>query len=553
MEQTLIQSEPIHKTEKNWHKIAKEGGFYAVLFLITLFAYLTVKPLITEQSVGFVAQTLMICALIVCVGVLVYLGATKRLTARRIIVIMLIMGFILRLGYILYTAGKVRQMDTYNNKSDHEAYAWSIYAYEKLPTTNKYQFYHPPFNAFIQAGFMKFMSALGKIFSWDESFFVKFSYMVPSKNFPYLTAERYFLYSSCQILGVMYSTITAVVLLKTVGLFSFSNKTKVFLAAFVIFYPRQIQFAGQLNNDCLSYLLGTLALYFALKWWKGGKRLPYILLCALALGLGMMTKLSSATVALPIAGIFIYEFFVTLRKKTDSLVWWKLFLQYGAFLAICAPLGLWFQFYAKARFNQEFGYVFDNLVKSLYTGDESFFDRFFIPRDLSEIFGRLYCQTHNGSYNIFNFMLRSSIFAEFSYQKGDMFAAVAVIFAYLSAIALFVGLIWSFVLWSKKAKKNNFKEALAKLLSGKDFLFIFLLVQSQALSQIYFNIKMPYSCTMDFRYIMPMILGMALMLGYVQKTLVTEGGRASKAFSRILPLTVAAFLASSALFYCVCA
>lgn len=553
MEQTATVSESIKKEEKGWHKIIKEGIFYVLLFLVTLFLFLTIKPLIQKQSVGFVAQTIMILGLIACVGVLVYLGMVKGLTTRRIIVILLIMGFILRVGYMLYTPGKVRQMDTYNNTRDHEAYAWKIFSEGKLPTNNGYQFYHPPFNALIQAGFMKFMSALSDLFSWGGDFFAKFSYKMPTSEKYGYTAERYFLYNSCQILCVMYSIITAVVLLKILGMFSFSKKTKLFLAAFVIFYPRQIQFSGQLNNDVLSYLLGVLALYFALKWWKGKKSFVHILLCALCLGLGMMTKLSSATVALPIAGIFIYEFIVTLRKKEGTIPWWKLLLQYSSFLVLCAPLGLWFQVYAKIRFNQEFGHVFSNLVKTLYTGDEPFFDRFFFPRDLSEIFGRLYCKTHNGSYNIFNFMLRSSIFAEFSYSRGDMFAAVAVIFAYLSAFLLFVGLIWSFVLWGKKHKEKGVWKSLWKLVCGKDFLFIFLLVQSQAVSQIYFNIKMPYSCTMDFRYVMPLILGMALMLGYVEKTLVTAGGKASRVFSRILPITVGAFLVSSALFYCVCA
>lgn len=336
------------------------------------------------------------------------------------------------------------------------------------------------------------------------------------------------------------------------GLFGFSDKTKLLLAAFVIFYPRQIQFAGQLNNDSLSYLFGVLALYFALKWWKGNKDLLKILLCGLCLGLGMMSKLSSATIALPIAGIFIYEFVKTLRKKEGAMPIGKMVLQYGLFLLLCAPLGLWFQIYASVRFDQEFGYVFSNLVKSLYTGDEPFFDRFFFPRDLSEIFGRLYCKTHNGSYNIFNFMLRSSIFAEFSYSRGDMFAAVAVIFAYLAAFLLLVGLIWSYAVWNKNRKENGFWQNVKMLVVDKDFLFIFLLVQSQAVSQIYFNIKMPYSCTMDFRYIMPMILGMALMLGKVQKTLVTEGGKASCVFNRILSITIVAFLVSSALFYCTC-
>jgi hypothetical protein len=63
---------------------------------------------------------------------------------------------------------------------------------------------------------------------------------------------------------------------------------------------------------------------------------------------------------------------------------------------------------------------------------------------------------------------------------------------------------------------------------------------------------MPYACTMDFRYIMPLILGIALTLGYTGKILATEGGKFSTALNRLTLLSAAAFLISSTLFYCVC-
>ncbi|MBO4667268.1 MAG: hypothetical protein J5666_03975 [Bacilli bacterium] len=38
-----------------------------------------------------------------------------------------------------------------------------------------------------------------------------------------------------------------------------------------------------------------------------------------------------------------------------------------------------------------------------------------------------------------------------------------------------------------------------------------MLIISQLLAQLYFNIKMPYGCTMDFRYIVPIILGFMII------------------------------------------
>ena len=57
---------------------------------------------------------------------------------------------------------------------------------------------------------------------------------------------------------------------------------------------------------------------------------------------------------------------------------------------------------------------------------------------------------------------------------------------------------------------------------------------------------------MDFRYIMPIILGLALAVGYTHKILATDEGKTSVAIDRIMLLSVSAFLLFSTLFYCVC-
>ncbi|MBP3422764.1 MAG: phospholipid carrier-dependent glycosyltransferase [Clostridia bacterium] len=568
----VMQKEPLEapldkgaKERKNIESWLTEAAIYIGLFLLTLILFLTVEPLIEVQRKGAVAQAIIALGLAAVIALGAYMGMTKRLTTARIIMLLLAAGYIIRVGYMLYTAANARQQDTYSkNFNGHEAYAWTLFERGKLPATNDYQFYHPPLNALIQAGFMKFMQGLTEgltaIFKLGDYFPSKFLYSKPS----YIEdADRWFLYSSCQILSVMYSFITAVVLLKTLSLFKFSDKTKILLSAFVVLYPRQIQFSGMLNNDAISYLLGMLAIYYALKWQKGNKHFAWMLLCGLAVGLGMMAKLSSATVCAPIAGIFIYEFIRTVRKKEGALPFTKMFLQYAVFLLICAPIGLWFQVYANIRFDQEFGHVFSNLNKALSTARHSFFERFFVAFDFTEYFGRLYCEPFStmnearteyiidGNYNLFAYALKSSIFGEFSYWQGEGFAAAAIVFAYLSAGLLAISLVWATIscIRTRGREDSLFKRA---DLNIPDLLFVFLLVQSQVLSEVYFYIKMPYGCTMDFRYIMPLILGMALTLGYTRKILAVEGGKFSVALNRFTLISVVAFLTVSTLFYCVC-
>ncbi|MBQ8295201.1 MAG: hypothetical protein IJX87_02070 [Clostridia bacterium] len=536
------------------HAFLWELLLYIGVFVVTTALFFILRPRMQQLRNGVTAQMLMVISLGLIASFISYMGVTKRLTAKKLILLLLLAGFVLRVGYMLYTPASARQQDTYTKNFDgHEAYAWTLFTTGRLPTTNDYQFYHPPLNALLQAGFMHFMKGLtdgiGSLFGLEDYFATGFLFAKPD----YITEnERWFLYSTCQILAVFYSFVTAAVSVKIVKMFRFSDKMTVFLSAFVIFYPRNIQFSGMLNNDGVSYMFSILSLFFALKWWKGNRSILSILFCALCVGLGMMAKFSSATVCLPIAGVFIYEFIRTLQKKTDAMPIGKMVLQYGAFLCVCAPIGLWFQVYANQRFGQELGYVFSNLNQKLYTGDHSFFERFFIAFDLSEYLGTLYCRPFEGNYNLFNYALRSSIFGEFSYWQGEGLAAAAILFAYAGALLLFIGLVWCAVLYFKGKKDERALWKREPPITGKDFLFVFLLMQSQALSEIYFYIKMPYGCTMDFRYIMPMILAIALTVGYVEKTLKNTENKWALALNRALTIAAVGLLASSALFYCVC-
>ena len=135
-------------------------------------------------------------------------------------------------------------------------------------------------------------------------------------------------------------------------------------------------------------------------------------------------------------------------------------------------------------------------------------------------------------------------------------AVGAILLAYMGAAFLFIALIFAFVEGYKRRKEKPVllgeMQGRTRIISRKDFLFVFLLMQSQVLSEIYFYLKMPYGCTMDFRYIMPMILAMALALGYAQKALDNSLSRAAKPLNTLLTITVTAFLIVSSLFYCVC-
>ncbi len=562
---------------KKAFSILFEIAFYAVIFAAAIALFLVLKPLyvIVEEDVnaGKYAHTLMSFGLVCVLLIAVFCVMTKRLDRKNAIFLLFALGVILRIGYMLYTPIVTRQHDTYNSgRTGHEAYAWTIFSTGKLPTTNSYQFYHPPLNATVQALFMKFMesftSFLTGAFSLESDYFPsKYLYGFSSSKLPEGSEMRYFLFSTTQILSVLYSIVTMIYALKLIKLFDFKGKTAVLVSAIVILFPRHIQFAGMVNNDSLSYMCSVLALYFAVKWQKQGKRIWHILPCALFVGLGMMTKLATATICLPIAGIFVYEFVGAVKElindrkggeEFDAKKHLKLPIQYVCFLAICAPLGLWFQFYASAKFDQGFGFVFNQLNHLLKTDHHSLFERLFITFDKDEFFGSLYCicfsdknYEYYNNYNLLNYQVRSAIFGEFSYWQADGYGVFSLVFAWLALISLFVGLITCLVAYIKG--RSNFNVAKEKqIIDFKDFLIVALLIASQIIPEMAFYVKMPYACTMDFRYVMPIISGLAITVGFVQKALTNIGTSFTLGLSKTITVLTIAFLTFSTFFYCAC-
>ncbi len=519
-------------------------------FLITFGAYFILKPTYSIEEVGSVAQSVAVFGLIICAILCVILKQTHELTPDKLIIFILLGGFILRLAYMLYTPVTVRQQDTFTKNYDgHAAYADIIFSTGKLPQTNDYQFYHPPLNALVQSAFMHFIDWLTPCFN---SLFGKFgfsveNYLVGMPDYDCVTDYGYYLYSATQILAVMYSAVTMVTLVKTMRLLGVKGYALAALSALAVFFPRHIQFSGMVNNDAISYMFQMLALYYCIKWWKNGKKFLHLMLCSLFIGLGMMAKISCATIALPIAAVFIYEFVGTLKRAPESMPLWKMVVHYGLFLCVCAPIGLWFQVYAKIKFDQPFGYVFSNLNHRLYTGDHSLFSRLFVTFNPREYFGSLYCRPFDYHYNLFLYALRSSLFGEFSYSRGNPFAVSALVMAFIAAVMLVISVVYCIVLYFKNGKKTDNDEQ-----ARKGIYIIVCLTLSQIISEVYFYVKMPYGCTMDFRYIMPIILGVVMTYYYTQKRLKTVGSQTAKGIACLSSVSVYIMTALMIMFYCVC-
>lgn len=493
--------------------------FFAILFGFSIFAYVLVKPQYSLITNGFVAQLVATMGVIITlfVGVIVYFK--KKLTTDAAILMIFIISYFVRLGYMLYTPYDVRQYDTVvSSNNGHEGYAWILYTTGALPITNEYQFYHPPLNAFIQAMFMHISTG---ILPLGNAIYGEGTFDITDMNV---------LFQSCQILSLLYMNIAAYIGVKTIRAFHLPKFLDLLCSAFVCLFPRLIQLSGQLNNDPICIMFCFFAVYYTLKWWRE-KTFKNIILLALAIGFALFSKLNGGTICLLTASIFIIEFVKAIMSKDKHRII-NICLQYIVFLAICAPIGLWYQVFSMYRFGQPFGYVFSNLNQGLSTAGYSVFDRFFNIFDFEDLSRGIFASSWDDK-NLYIYLVRSFIFGEFSFWHAEAFALIAVIANYLLIISTVV----FYIIYLVKAKKDN---AEGKLFSG-------VLVFTQCACLVYFYIAMPYGCTMDARYIMPSIIGFALMLGFIGKESLKQ--ECFKTPAIVLFSIAAVFIISSNIFY----
>lgn len=469
-----------------------EALFYLAVFVFSLISYVLIKPHyegLGGLARGEVAKTYALCLLVVLALVAFLLYKNKKLNRKTVIFLLIIASFLLKLCYMLYTEGVARQHDT-DGHTAHFGYAEWIYSNGTLPNTNDYQFYHPPLNAFIQSRFMVFFEVLFTFINNNAL------WLVGGKPFA-LNAESYFY--ACQTLAVLYSVIISVTSCKILKRLQIDGVGGIIAICFILFFPRFVQLSGQLNNDLLGIMLTIVSVYWSIRFFQDQS---WLNICFLAgfLGLALMTKLNTATICLPVAILFLFVFIDRIKtKNTEKIV--DICTKYFTFILICAPLGLWFQVYANVRFGQPFAYVFPYLNGELSTASIPWYRRFLIP-SFTSVVSTPFANAWE-DYNIIDYMIKSSMFGEFNYWNGTAFAFVAVVLQYLYHIAFVVTTVF-WVLHHKFEKTKLFD--LKTILLGS--IHLTLLV-----SQVAFYIKMPFGCTMDFRYVVPLVLSSGGLLG----------------------------------------
>ena len=119
---------------------------------------------------------------------------------------------------------------------------------------------------------------------------------------------------------------------------------------FISLSPAMVIMSGSINNDILSITLATIAIYYTLIWYKKDD-LKTLLKIALTIGLSIMTKISTALIAVAKAVVFLKK---VIENKKDFFKYVK---HFSIFALIALPIGLWFPIKNLVLYDIPFTYV----------------------------------------------------------------------------------------------------------------------------------------------------------------------------------------------------
>ena len=243
-------------------------------------------------------------------------------------------------------------------------------------------------------------------------------------------------------------------------------------------HPSLIIFSGSINNDCLLVFLQALIILELIIWYRDSSYKNIIIL-AITTGLCVMTKANGAIMAIPILYVFIKKFIILYKDKKISK---KFFYQMGLFLIISLPIGLWFQVRNMI--------LFDTVKIPTPNERLSLREIPLIKRLLGfNIMNLFRFVDFESDYNIFILILKTTVFGEFSYN--DMLFIIPMLLV-TNILLIIIGL---FYIITYIFKKKNFIINI-----------LFITWITSLIMEIIFNIKYPYICTANFRYIVISLL-----------------------------------------------
>lgn len=477
--------------------------FLGILALSAVFLLLTYLG--WYQKAGRV-QTLTLLA-ILAGGVLLWRFRERLKAAEPAVLFVLFAGLMLRFGYALYTPTTLRFHDLAPidiRATGHAGYVLNLFLTGSLPPGNAFQFAQPPLYYALSALCMKLYqlgSGLGNAVELFEA-----------ARLPSLLASCGALLVSWQIGRELH----------------FKGKPMLRLLAVCAFLPNHFLLAGRANPDSLAVFFIYLIVWYALRWQRQ-QGWHNTLVLALAFGLGMMTKMTVAVLALPVGVLMAAVFFRRCVRGGEWRILWRL----AAFLLVAGTLGLWHPIRNAVLYAQPFGYVHEmSLTDPQYIGALSLWQRFGLP-NLRTLFSPLYIDFATGT-NVFLYTAKTSVFGEFRY---DIDLLIPMVLLAVNIVLILLSLVATVRLTAAALRRQDGRWL---LLAG---LWLAMLG-----AYLWLNLRYPFCCSMDYRYMVGTSLVGALALAGMEPFR-SPKGLVSRGFALATDLSLAVFAAASLVMY----
>lgn len=412
--------------------------------------------------------------------------AINQETTQIALFLLLMGGVALRLFYVLSTSIYDRQHDVgKSGEEGHLGYITYLYRHHALPNFDirgHYQFYHPPLHHIIAAIWYGWSRFIGM--SKDNAL------------------------SSIQVLTLFYSGCILIVCYQIFRELKLKGIPLLIACLLITFHPTLVYFSASINNDELSLLFVLLAMLYTIRWYKS-PGLKNILIIAVAIGCGMMTKLSAGFIGIPVFVVFMWKLSQQ-RKLRSFLLMIRNFMLFGI---MAIPLGLWFPLKNYYLYHIPLNYV-------LYMGPDSgqfIYDYNILPRffDLSLYqFKDLTLQTiGTGTYlehNIWVAFLKTSMFGEWDFIKLHAWTEwIGYSLFWVNVILVFIIMVSAVVYFVRLFVGTGQKQLSEQI----PWIFLFLTILVYLILHGFFCIGYPAVCSQDARYVAVVIPATVPFLG----------------------------------------
>lgn len=383
--------------------------------------------------------------------------------------LLLLVALIPILSYWQETNWTTRSHDV-GGDTGHYGYVKYVSDNHALPQPNQgWAFYHPPVYYVIGAA----------VFSLSEALNVS-------------TTE------SLQALSVLFWLVFLVSSIATLRLFLRNNVVVYWTAVIaLVFWPSGIIRSVGIGNDVPLYACIGIGTWFMCQWWKTGRR-SLLVWAAVFSALALLIKSNGIVLAAALGSLLAVRFFFRRDcKKCKTLLDGMLFgtIVLSGFIASFAVR---IYFYLKGELSHWLVSNAGGLGDSLRVPVSL---KSFTPLDLPTFLTQPFINSYDdstGRGNFWNFLMRSSLTGEFSFD-GKLQVLISYAWGAALVVLFFVALVDL-----RRLSSLNFARFYR-------YMPIIVLLVLWLLSMIVFRIQLPFSCSNDFRYITPMLMPLLLV------------------------------------------